>query len=256
MRMSKNNLQIIVNADDFGLSESTNFAILKAFNYGIISTTTLMCNMPGFNEACEIIFENKLNDKIGVHLNLSEGQPLTEPIKKIEIFYRNGAMYKSIKRHFLNKEERTAIFKELKAQLDRCIKMGINPTHLDSHHHIHHYWDIGGIVQELAIKSKIKAVRLQFNWGNLSKKRLIYSKLYNFRLRISNLAKSKYFCEINSVSSELLRKNSPIEVMVHPCLNYQNTITNYYNGENLVELVKNQIPLENLTTYKHLIFYN
>ena len=83
----KINARIIINADDFGYSISINKAILEAFKNNIISTTTLLANMPGFDDACEIAQRENLTDKIGIHFNLSEGEPLTEPIKRIRKFY-------------------------------------------------------------------------------------------------------------------------------------------------------------------------
>ena len=42
---------LIVNADDFGMSAAVNKAILKAFQEKLISSTSIMANMPGFDEA-------------------------------------------------------------------------------------------------------------------------------------------------------------------------------------------------------------
>lgn len=45
---------IIVNADDFGCSKVINQAIMTCLDRGLISSTTIMANMPGFHEACEL----------------------------------------------------------------------------------------------------------------------------------------------------------------------------------------------------------
>jgi chitin disaccharide deacetylase len=47
--MIANNVKI--NADDFGLNSSVNKAIIEAFDNNYINSTTLMANMPGFDEA-------------------------------------------------------------------------------------------------------------------------------------------------------------------------------------------------------------
>lgn len=234
--------KIIVNADDFGRSQSVNRAILECFNLGIISTSTLMCNMPGFNEALDMIHKYHLKNKIGIHLNLTSGQPLTKEIKKFSKFYSNDQMYKSFKGHLLNNDEIKVVYREFQAQLERCIKEGINPTHIDSHHCIHHYWSIGKLVRKLAVRNKISAIRLRANWGNLSIRSRVYSNLYNSQLRILKLAKTKYFCDIKNVTSELLQKNATIEVMVHPYLNVDNIITDDINGSNLIELTRKHLP--------------
>ena len=45
---------LFVNADDFGLSHEVNMAIVEAFKKGLINNTTIMVNMPGFEEAVRL----------------------------------------------------------------------------------------------------------------------------------------------------------------------------------------------------------
>ncbi len=247
------NKKIVVNADDFGMAYNSNQAILQSFQLGIISSTTIMCNMPGFEEAGSIAHDNNLINSIGVHLNISEGQPLTEKIKKFPKFYNHkGVMYKSFKGHLLNKDEANAVYSELEEQVKKCIKIGIIPTHFDSHHHMHHYWGIGTVVVELAKAYNVPAVRLRFNWGKLSKQRRFYSELYNYKLKIAGLAKAKYFCEIKSVNEKLLSKNVPMEIMVHPWLNSEKKIVNYVNGEKLLNLMDLKFSEKYFINYQSL----
>src|SRR5260370_42450098 len=74
--------KIIVNADDFGMSAEVNRAIVEAFENNVISSTTLMANMPGFDEACELAHRHRLVSKIGLHLNLTAVYPLSSPIRR------------------------------------------------------------------------------------------------------------------------------------------------------------------------------
>src|SRR3954469_11401018 len=77
---------MIINADDFGYSSSVNRAILQAFDEGLVSSATLMSNMPGFEEACVFAHERNLLAYVGGHLVLSEGQPLTERMRRCRRF--------------------------------------------------------------------------------------------------------------------------------------------------------------------------
>ena len=70
--------KLIINADDFGLNTSVNHAIIESFEKGLINSTTLMANMPGFEEAIELAHKNNIIDKIGIHLCLTEGEPITK----------------------------------------------------------------------------------------------------------------------------------------------------------------------------------
>jgi predicted glycoside hydrolase/deacetylase ChbG (UPF0249 family) len=244
---------IVVNADDFGMSSGVNNAILKSFDMGWISTTTIMCNMPGFEEACEFAREKKLIDRIGIHLNLTEGFPLSEKIKKLKKFCdQDGRMYKSFKGHLFNSSEREAVYEELEMQLKRLNSFGISPTHADSHHHSHHFIGTQTIVIKLSRANQIPAIRLRFNFGNLSPQRKLYSKFYNVRLELAGLAKTKYFCEIRSVTETLLGKNKPIEVMVHPYPGDDGELVNYHAGKPFQSLIEKYLPKVEFITYNYL----
>ena len=47
-------MDLIINADDFGKCHAVNVAIRDAFRQGLISSTTLMANMDGFDEAVDM----------------------------------------------------------------------------------------------------------------------------------------------------------------------------------------------------------
>lgn len=247
------NARIVVNADDFGYSSLLNRSILESFNRNLHSTTTLMCNMPGFEEACEMAFENKLTDRIGIHLNMTEGKPLSEKIKKIGKFVNeNGEMYKSFKGQFFSKDEKVAIYEELQAQVDRFKSKHLSPSHADTHHHFHFYIGTSSIVKELALKNKIPAVRLRFNWGGLTIQRRIYSTIVNSGLARAGLAKTSKFCEIRLVDRKLLALKVAVEVMVHPVFGENNKILNYVNGKDLEVLANKYLPKRDFITYDNL----
>ena len=81
-------MKIIINADDFGLSHDVNLAVVEAFKRGFVTNATIMVNMPGFEEGVALSKENGFFEKTGLHLNFFEGQPLTEDIKSLPLFYR------------------------------------------------------------------------------------------------------------------------------------------------------------------------
>ena len=63
--------QLIINADDFGISKSANLAILKAAKDGVLTSASLMANAPAFEDAISIL-EQLEGISIGVHLNIIE----------------------------------------------------------------------------------------------------------------------------------------------------------------------------------------
>src|SRR5277367_5029828 len=60
--------RLIVNADDFGRSESVNQAVIRAHREGILTTASLMVNEPFADEAVRLALENP---RLGVGLHLS-----------------------------------------------------------------------------------------------------------------------------------------------------------------------------------------
>ena len=67
--------QVIINADDFGLTNGVNYGIIDSFLYGITTSTTLLANGAAFDHAVELASEHP-DLEIGVHLNLTLGKPL------------------------------------------------------------------------------------------------------------------------------------------------------------------------------------
>lgn len=73
-------MKIIINADDFGYSKAVNEAIDLCMVQGLISSTTLMANMPFASEAVNRACLNKYEECIGAHITLTEGKALSRSI--------------------------------------------------------------------------------------------------------------------------------------------------------------------------------
>ena len=126
--------KLIVNADDFGLSEGVCLGILKVHRDGILTSTTCMMNMENIEKYLEMT-KAYPNLGLGVHLNITVGKPLT----KVSFIDEKGNFksrdtYKNREAIVLQEE----LYQEWKAQIEKFIKItGHKPTHLDSHHHVH-----------------------------------------------------------------------------------------------------------------------
>jgi predicted glycoside hydrolase/deacetylase ChbG (UPF0249 family) len=122
---------LIINADDFGLSASVNRGIIEAHFFGTVSSTTLMCNMPGFREAVSLA--NAIPTLgVGLHFNLTYGKPVSKKWIVPSLINHKGIFSRNSKKW---RPEEIAL--ELEAQFSRLAATGLKPTHLDSHHHIH-----------------------------------------------------------------------------------------------------------------------
>jgi hopanoid biosynthesis associated protein HpnK len=156
---------IIINADDFGLCDGVNKAVAQAHANGILTSTTIMANMPAAEAAVKIA-KQLPGLGVGVHLNLFEGKPLLKDGSVNCLLNADGdfALTPS-KLSFLStvrRKIRNAIRTELAAQIQWVIDNGIKPTHLDSHKHIHGFPLIFSIVCDLAKRFEIPAIRFIF----------------------------------------------------------------------------------------------
>lgn len=200
--------RLIVNADDFGYSVGVNDAILRSFERSLVSSTSLMANMPGFGHAAGLIGEHAvLQGKVGLHLNLTEGFPLSTSLRAHPLFCDSsgGFVYKRARPLFrLGGAERSAIYEEMQAQLERLLAAGIHPTHLDSHHHVHTEWAIAPLVCRLARVYGIRRIRLTRNMGLVDNyPRRLYKKVFNrwYLGPRSGFANTDYFGDIRDMNN-------------------------------------------------------
>lgn len=154
--------QLIVNADDFGLSTSVNRGIIYAHRHGIVTSTTLMANMPGFEDA---VAQAKGNPGlgVGVHLNLCRGNPLLPQVQLSSLVDRSGLFWapaQLLRRIYLRKISQAEVEAEWRAQVSRVQKAGIKVTHLDSEKQFHVFPILDEAFVKVAQYFQIPSVRL------------------------------------------------------------------------------------------------
>lgn len=122
-------MKVIMNADDFGFSKGVNLGILEGFQNGIISSTSLMTNMPGFEHAVSLMRQYPELLKVGLHLVTSVEYALSPNLKTLTDetghFYHDEA---KIANSDLNE-----LKIEYEAQLNKFLATGFKPTHIDFH---------------------------------------------------------------------------------------------------------------------------
>ena len=165
--------RIIINADDFGLCDGVNKAVAQAYTDGVLTSATIMANMPAADEAVKIA-KQLPGLGVGVHLNLFEGKPLSKKACVERLLNADGQFAYSPSRLSLlsigRHKIRNAIRAELAAQIQWVIDNGLAPTHLDSHKHIHSFPAIFSIVCELAKRFEVSAIRFCFEPKQLCRK--------------------------------------------------------------------------------------
>lgn len=131
--------RIIINADDFGLTPGVNRGIVECHEAGSVTSTTLLVNGPAAREAVALATDRPRLG-VGLHLNLTAGTPVLPPERVPSLVSRDG-VFPGKRRMLLGITVGTArpgeIEAEVAAQIERCRELGIEPTHIDSHHHVH-----------------------------------------------------------------------------------------------------------------------
>jgi hopanoid biosynthesis associated protein HpnK len=132
--------RVIINADDFGLSPGVNRGILDAFRHGILTSTTMLVNLAGFDEAVELARQNP-DLPVGIHLSLLWGAPVSAPSTVPSLVESNGHFPRSLgvlaRRYFLRTLNLDDVRREFLAQIERFRQAGLNPSHVDTHKHVH-----------------------------------------------------------------------------------------------------------------------
>lgn len=120
---------LIMNADDCGLAPGVNRAIFELHRAGVVKSTSLMVNMPGFHDAARRLV-NIPTLGVGLHFNLSSGSPIS-PVDWVPSLVDDEGGFSEE----LSWSEQDVMI-ELKAQMNRLLSAGIRPTHIDSHRFI------------------------------------------------------------------------------------------------------------------------
>ncbi|MFB7641895.1 chitin disaccharide deacetylase [Peribacillus butanolivorans] len=146
-------IEVLVNADDFGLTKSVNYGILDCHKYGIVNSTTIMMNAKATEHAIEIA-KRTPSLKVGIHLVLTWGAPLLSDVPSLiddsGHFKKQGVVYGEPADISLLELER-----EWSAQIERFLEFGLYPSHLDSHHHVHGIENFLPVVKSLTEKYQL-----------------------------------------------------------------------------------------------------
>lgn len=160
-------MRLIINADDLGLAESVNRGILETMQAGVVTSASLMVNMPAHHDAIHRLRkarERGLDVSIGLHFNLVSGTPITACDSLVDSRSGRFLPLRSLAwRAFAGRIAQRDVEGELEAQLrsaeDLLSQVGMRVTHIDSHRHAHCLPSIFDVVVRVARKRAIGHVR-------------------------------------------------------------------------------------------------
>lgn len=229
-------MKLISNADDYGFNLNAVAAIRKAFSLGVVTNTTGMITMPCFEEALELARHDGFADRIGLHVNLSAGTPLTDGIKKSVIFcdkdgrFNNGIRSNKIWRFWLPASLKPLIADEIRAQMRLFFKFGLTERHYDSHGQVCCYWPILPIALEVGKEFGFRTTRIFINTSSsptcatMSLARRFYIKHIENCIDRFRYVKTTHLGHAHDLPRMIrtLPDDSTVELMVHPVFRDKN----------------------------------
>ena len=128
---------LILHADDLGVAHSVNVASFDALDKGAISSASIMIPTPWVGEVAAYARTHP-NADLGLHLTLtSEWQTYrwgsVESKDKVQSLLDSTGTFPSETAPVTAKAKSVEAERELRAQVERALALGIHPTHLDSH---------------------------------------------------------------------------------------------------------------------------
>ena len=163
--------ELIINADDYGISDDINAGIMDCYSKGIVTDISLLAVGDEFDHAVELAKKNGIKS-IGTHLALTGG---FKAMKNSSITDENGRfaygffwLFGKILFGVIKEKD---IYDEFKAQVKRVKEQGFAVSHIDSHEHVHMFPRILKVLLSVAREENITYIR--FPREHVNKKEFI-----------------------------------------------------------------------------------
>jgi predicted glycoside hydrolase/deacetylase ChbG (UPF0249 family) len=160
LRMPPAQSRLIVHADDFGETVEITRGICAAIEGGAVTSTTIMANMPGTEDALRRVAALAQRASFGVHLNLCEGQPLTRGGSLTEGERGFSSKRQLFLRSISGRLSGSEVEAEVTAQIARVRDAGVRISHVDGHKHLHQLPVVAAAVARVLPRFGIERVRL------------------------------------------------------------------------------------------------
>jgi len=154
---------LIVNADDFGWTEGINNGIIEAADNGIVTSATLLANMPASEHAVRLA-RQRPHLGVGVHLNYHLGPPV-RPHCRLDLLFdgqgrRKLGTLRLLAEVTLRPRAYRQLYRHFHWQIAWVRDHGLPITHLDTHKHLHAWPVIARMVADLAGEFGIRCIRV------------------------------------------------------------------------------------------------
>jgi chitin disaccharide deacetylase len=157
-------VEIVVNADDFGISEDTLAATIECFERGLLTSASVMVGMPGTETALQFARSHP-EFSYGVHLRCggdATEKPVSDPGEVPDLVDEQGRLLPTNLvrgRALRNRIPIEQIERETLAQVEAVLGSGVPVSHVDSHRHLHKFPPFRKALQRALPKLGISRVR-------------------------------------------------------------------------------------------------
>lgn len=235
--------QLIVTADDFGLSTAVNEAIERGHREGILSTTSLMVAAPATQDAVERARRTPTLH-VGLHVVLVNGRPAL-PAERVPLLVDKRGMFETDLfragvRYFFTPGIRKQLEAEIRAQFAAFAATGLPLDHVNAQNHLHVHPTVLSLILKVGREYGVRAIRIPRepfwpSWRAMhthaaarfanSVFLLPWLSLMRLRLRLAGIATNDYvfgMIDTGHMTPERVRKylaNLPqgtSELYVHP----------------------------------------
>ncbi len=206
-------MQVVFNADDFGLHPVISEGILRALDAGIVRSTSVLATTVSLDELNSFERLKIRGGSLGIHLSLTQGKPLTDfpdEFLNEDKKFKKEIMFSPMGIPRLAED---ILEKEIQAQVEAIMPYG--PTHIDSHHHIHSFHSVLQIVARFAQKYglAVRALSESMRGYLISQGVRCCDVFIDGFFGKNNLTEMKLLALIEDV---LLKGAKKVEVMCHP----------------------------------------
>lgn len=132
-------MKLIFHADDFGLNQSVNRAIVDAAQRGVLKSASIIVN--GMAAEGAIAEAPGAHIDAGIHLNIVRGRPLSPQSEVRTLVDGEGKFFNSVFKLMihsaLGRIDVDEVYREYRRQVLFMIERGLPPTHFDGEKHSH-----------------------------------------------------------------------------------------------------------------------
>jgi len=159
--------RLLIQADDFGLTEGVTEGILQAMREGVVTGASAMVCRPEFLGHIARLAP-QAPASLGLHLQLTDGIPISSPAAIPSLVDAHGHFPRH--RDQLGQPRTGEVLLEWRAQLAALRELGVEPSRLDTHHSVHVLPGVDAAYAQLARETGLPIRGASVEWNQAARR--------------------------------------------------------------------------------------